>query len=341
MTPATHRYKTALIGCGAIHEAHADALKDSSFAELRTVVDIVEERAARSATLYGCGYALDYHEVLKDPEIEVVHLCTPHYLHAPMAVDALRAGKHVLTEKPMGISVEQCEAMIRASEETGRQLGVCFQNRYNSTYLALRELVRSGEVGRFLGAKAFLTWNRGASYYTGSPWKGTWAKEGGGVLINQAIHTLDMLQWVLGMPAAIKGNVDQRFLQGVIEVEDTAEATFRYADGTRTFFFATNGYPLDSAVDIEIVCEGATMRLCGDLTIRYAGGQTEVVTERNRRDGEKAYWGGSHKDLLQDFYACLAAGRPFPLDGRQGMQAIRLIRGLYAASENRDWVAFT
>ena len=142
MTPATHRYKTALIGCGAIHEAHADALKDSSFAELRTVVDIDEERAARSAAHYGCGYALDYHEVLKDPEIEVVHLCTPHYLHAPMTVDALRAGKHVLTEKPMGISVEQCEAMVRASEETGRQLGVCFQNRYNSTYLALRELVR-------------------------------------------------------------------------------------------------------------------------------------------------------------------------------------------------------
>jgi UDP-N-acetyl-2-amino-2-deoxyglucuronate dehydrogenase len=332
------RFKTALIGCGAIHESHAAALADSPYAELCTVVDVIEPRAAATAAKYGCAYTTDYRMVLEDPSIEVVHLCTPHFLHAEMAVEALRAGKHVLTEKPLGLSLAQCEEMIRASDASGRQLGVCFQNRYNSNSLRVRELVSSGAVGRVLGAKAFLTWGREASYYTGSPWKGTWAGEGGGVLINQSIHTLDLLQWVLGMPAGIKGNVDRRFLQDVIEVEDTAEATLRYADGTLTFFFATNGYPTDAAVEIEVVCEKAVLRLAGDLTVRWSDGHVETYFERNRREGDKAYWGGSHRDLIQDFYECLTEDRPFPLDGRQGMQSLRLITALYASSEKRDWV---
>ena len=333
------RFKAALIGCGAIHGTHADVLSDSPFSELRTVVDVVASRAAESAAKYGCTAATDYRMVLEDPSIDVVHLCTPHSLHADIAIEALRAGKHVLTEKPMGISLAQCERMIAASEATGRQLGVCFQNRYNSTSVQLRDFVSSGSVGRVLGAKASLTWGREASYYTGSPWKGTWAMEGGGVLINQAIHTLDLLQWVLGMPVGIKGNVDRRFLQDVIEVEDTAEATFRHADGTRTFFFATNGYPTDAPVEIEVVCEKAVLRLSGDLTVTWADGHVEKHFEHHRREGAKGYWGRSHQNLIEDFYGCLEEGRPFPLDGRQGMQAIRLIMALYASSEKRDWVA--
>ena len=332
------RFRAALIGCGAIHASHADVLAGSSSAELCTVVDVVESRAAEAASKYGCTAATDYRKVLEDPSIDVVHLCTPHYLHADMAVEALRAGKHVLTEKPMGLSLAQCEEMIRASDASGRQLGVCFQNRYNSNSLHLHDFVASGAAGRVLGAKASLTWGRDASYYTGSPWKGTWAMEGGGVLINQAIHTLDLLQWVLGMPTEIKGNADRRFLQDTIEVEDTAEATFRHADGTRTFFFATNGYPTDAAVEIEVVCEKAVLRLAGDLTVRWADGHVETYFERNRREGARTYWGGSHRDLIEDFYGCLAEGRPFPLDGRQGMQAIRIITALYASSEKRDWV---
>ncbi len=332
------RFRTAVIGCGAIHGSHADVLADAPFSELRAVVDVVPDRAARSAAKYGCRAETDWTRVLEDPEIESVHLCTPHYLHAPMASALLRAGKCVLTEKPMGISVAQCEEMVRAADDSGRQLGVCFQNRYNTTSLHLRDLVRSGRAGRVLGARAVLTWGRGADYYVGSPWKGTWEKEGGGVLINQAIHTLDLLQWVLGMPAALKGTADQRSLQDTIEVEDTAEATLRYADGTRAYFFATNGYPTDRAVEVEVVLEKAVARVCGDLTVTWADGTIETASERNVRAGAKAYWGGSHRDLIQDFYDCLDEGRLFPVDGRQGIQAIRLIRALYDSSERREWV---
>jgi len=332
------RYRTALIGCGAIHASHADALKVLAAVEPAVFCDIVPERAARSASLYGGRAETDWTRVLEDRGIDVVHLCTPHFLHAPMAVALLRAGKHVLTEKPMGISLEQCEEMVRAADESGRQLGVCFQNRYNRTSRHLVDLIRSGRAGRVLGARAFLTWHREPDYYAGSPWKGTWEREGGGVLINQAIHTLDLLQLALGMPSTLKGTVDQRSLQDTIEVEDTAEATFRHPDGTRTYFFATNGYPVDQTVEIEVVLEKAVARIHGDLTVSWSDGTTESVSERQTRDDAKAYWGSGHRDLIEDFYACLAEGRPFPVDGRQGMQSIRLIRALYASSEQRAWV---
>lgn len=169
-----------IIGCGAIHEIHARAIAGSEFGELIAVADIVEEKAKASGSKNNCEYYTDYKKLLEDERIDVVHICTPHYLHSQTSIDVMRSGKNVFTEKPMAINCDTALEMIKVSEETGKKLGVCFQNRYNSTSIRLKEILDSGKVGRIIGAKAFVTWFRDEKYYTESGWRGTWEKEGGG-----------------------------------------------------------------------------------------------------------------------------------------------------------------
>lgn len=330
-------YNAAIIGCGTIHNIHANALKSLAGIKLTAVADTDASRADESARQYSCKAYYSFNDVINDPLIDTVHICTPHYLHSAMAIEAMRAGKHVLVEKPMAITVRECEEMIRVSDQTGRQLGVCFQNRFNTTSLHIKSLLQSGEAGRILAAKASVTWLRTKEYYLGSSWRGSWEKEGGGVMINQAIHTLDLLQWFIGNPISIKGSVDTRILKDVIEVEDTAEATIRFESGVHAFFFATNGYA-DSPAELELVCENAVIKLADTLSVKHKNGNTETVTDVHPRSGVKAYYGVGHLTLINDFYNSLALGKPFSIGSRQGIQAIRLINALYRSSESGTWV---
>lgn len=332
------KMNSAIVGCGAIFSNHADAVAASDRAKLYAVCDRNVERARAASEKYGCRYYSDYQQLLRDEQVKVIHICTPHYLHAPMAIEAMRSGRHVLTEKPMAIRSHDAEEMIRVSKETGKILGVCFQNRYNSTSLKIKELLKSGETGGVMGVKATVTWHRDEKYYTESGWRGTWEKEGGGVLINQSIHTLDLLQWFMGEVDAIKGNVDIRLLENVIEVEDTADALIKFKNGTHALFFASNCYAANAPVEIELICEKAVIRLSEGLTVKYADGKTETYTEKDAATGAKAYWGSSHKALIDDFYDCLVEGKKFSVPGMQGITALKMIEAIYASSKNGEYI---
>ncbi|NLK87502.1 MAG: Gfo/Idh/MocA family oxidoreductase [Clostridiaceae bacterium] len=331
------KFNAAIIGCGAVHNVHVNAISSLNNTQLCAVADTDTAIADDAARRYDCRSYHSFSDVIADPQIDTVHICTPHHLHSSMAIEAMRAGKHVLTEKPMAITAEECREMIRVSDQSGRQLGVCFQNRYNTTSIFIKELLRSGKAGHILAAKASVTWLRKADYYLQSDWRGTWEKEGGGIMINQAIHTLDLLQWFIGNPVRIKGTIDNRMLGDVIEVEDTAEATIIFENGIHAFFYATNSYH-DSPVELELVCENAVIKLSGALTIQYSNGDTENVRDVHPKTGEKAYYGVGHISLIDDFYSSLAQGRPFPTDGRQGIEAVRLVRGLYSSSRSGKWI---
>jgi len=340
-------YQIGIIGCGAIASLHRDALLACPGVRIAAVCDILPERAEAMAESISAATPdngrvrvyEDWRRMLAEADLDCVHLCTPHFLHPPMAIAAMRAGLHVLTEKPMGIAVTDAEEMARVASETGKRLGVCFQNRYNATSVRMRELIDSGRVGRVLGGRAIVTWKRDAEYYGSGPWRGTWDEEGGGVMINQAIHTLDLLQWLMGTPVSIRGSIDTRLLAGVIEVEDTAEALIRFKDGINGLFYATNNYCADAPVLLEIVCEGAVMRLDGDLTIRYADGLVETVAEKDVSTGEKAYWGCGHKVLVADWYDRMRARRAFPIDGKAGLPALRMVLGLYESARSGREIA--
>jgi len=324
---------TAIIGCGTIYPNHANAIAGLKTSRLYAVCDVDWNKAEEAAHRFDCRFFTDYREMLKDKNIDVVHICTPHYLHAQMAIEAMQSGKHVLTEKPMSISIAQAEEMNIVSQQTGKTLGVCFQNRYNETSLRIKEVLQSGNAGRILGAKAIVTWKRSGEYYTGSDWRGRREKEGGGVLINQAIHTLDLIQWVMGEIDTLKAHVDTRLLKGIIEVEDTADATITFKSGSSCIFYATNNYVTNSPIEVEIICEKAVIRLLDKLVITYADGRVEMVSEKDKATGEKAYWGCSHQNLIQDLHQKLQEGRPFDLTGEQGIATIKIIEAINRSSE--------
>lgn len=340
-TPAPLR--SAVVGCGDISAQHFDAIAALDGARLAAVVDPAPEQRELAARAHGVpGYA-SLGEAIAAGGIDVVHLCSPHGTHAPLAREALAAGVHVLTEKPVAHTLEGAEALIEASETSwaasGTQLGVCFQNRYNAPVEAMRRLLAGGGLGRVLGAQATVMWRRDEAYYAARPWRGTWEGSGGGLLMNQAIHTLDLLQWLVGPAQVLDGRASTRALAGAIEVEDTADILLEHETGIRSVFFATNANGVNAPVTLDVQTEAAELSLRGALTVRYADGRTEVIEEAGVLAGERSYWGASHRLLIADFYRSLRSGERFWIGAAEASESLRLIKDVYARSyEAGAWV---
>ena len=333
-------FGVGVVGCGGISGVHIPVLMDLPGAEIRAVCDIRPERARAAAEKTGAEIVPDFEAMLARDDIDVVHILTPHYLHAPMAIAALRAGKHVLTEKPMATTLADARAMIAADAEPGTgRLGVIFQNRYNPATQALKAIIASGAPGRFLGARANVCWHREAPYYTESGWRGALATEGGGVLINQAIHTLDLLSYIGGPIARVRGHISTDLLDGVIEVEDNCHAVFEYAGGQKGVIQLTNNYIVDAPILLEAVFERATYQLLGEQLYETTGGEMKLL-ERGEAPAlsEKAYWGASHGLQIADYYNALRTGGKIAVDGRSAYPALNLVKAIQESSAKGCWV---
>lgn len=308
-------FRAGIVGCGNIARIHAQALKNAGCAAIQAFADAKEEKAKEYCSLYGTEHTRAYHsleEMLKEEELDTVHICTPHYLHVPMAQKALEKGVHVFMEKPPAISKEEFFLLEQAKEKSGKEVGICFQNRYNDAVEKIRETLNSGKLGNVKGARAFVTWNRGAEYYTGSSWRGAWGTEGGGILINQAIHTLDLLVYLLGKPESAEGSFHNHHLKHIIEVEDTMEAYIKFPKGCACFY-ATGAYADDAPVLLDILCESGAVRMEGErLKIIKSGGSSQSYDfEKKSGIPGKKYWGNSHQACIQDFYDSILEGRIF------------------------------
>ncbi|CAM4510384.1 Gfo/Idh/MocA family protein [Paenibacillus typhae] len=327
----------AIIGCGAIAPLHVNAIASVEGARLVAAADSNARQAAAFGAVYGCETVPDYHELLERTDIDVVHLCTPHYLHAQMAIDFLNAGKHVLTEKPLAADVPSARRIIETADCSKGQLGIVFQNRYNEPSQRIRQVIDSGQLGRLVCMKGVVTWHRSEQYYSESGWRGKWATEGGGVLINQTIHTLDLLQWFGGEISAVSGSVSTDVLDGVIEVEDSAHACITFANKARGLFYGTNAYPVNSPVELELVFEQGTLLQRRDCLYLWQDGREQLLCEPGTvTNGGKSYWGSGHQWLIHDFYTHLREGRRFWLDGREGIKALEIIAGIYRSSDRRS-----
>lgn len=322
------KIRTALIGCGSISKVHLDALSHMDNVELVSVADVKENRAKARAEQYGCAYTTDWTEYVSRDDIDVVHICTPHYLHAPMAIALLDSGKRVLTEKPMASEVADAEEMIRHSD--GR-LAVVFQNRYNEASQFIRQSIADGRYGKLLSMRAAVNWHRTPEYYTESGWRGFYKTEGGGVLINQAIHTLDLMLYFAGKPASVRGHVSTDLLYDTIEVEDTASGLIKFESGLLANFYCTTTFGTDRPVEIELVFERATLKTDAETLHVTQNGGTELICS-SAASGAKAYWGTTHEVLLRDFYKAVEEKRPFWIDGESALPVLKLLKGVYESS---------
>lgn len=313
--------RVAVIGYGVIGRLHAAILKKRG--ALCAICDTDEAAlAAAAADAPDAILCRDYAELLDTVRPDAVHICTPHYLHAPMVIEALRREIHVLCEKPLCIHEEEIGAILAAERASHAQLGVCLQNRYNEANLFAKEFLSGCECVSGVGQVA---WRRTAEYYTSGAWRGKWDTEGGGVLINQALHTLDLMQWFLGMPDELTAQATNLSLGGVIEVEDTAAISCR---GKNSFtFLATTAAPADFPVLIQLNAVGKRVTVLPDRVlidkeeVSFAQGAQTI-----RRKG---CYGSGHEGLIADFYDCIAEGRRFAIDGAEGAQVVRLILAAY------------
>ena len=308
-------YRVGVVGCGAIAQVHGEVLSHLPGVELAACADIRPERAAAFAGKFGGKACPSLEAMLESEAIDSLHICTPHSLHTPMARLAASRGVHVFTEKPPVISWEQW-GEFQELEKAPVRVGVCFQNRYNESVRLLRDLLKSGRPGKVLGARAFVTWHREAPYYTESGWRGTLEMEGGGALINQSVHTLDLLVQFLGRAQAVEASMGNHHLKGVIQVEDTFEAYIRFP-GANALFYATTAHCADSPVLVELVCENATLRMEErELSLRWKDGARQEISlpAPLSPTGGKGYWGASHGLCIGDFYRSLESGQPFQGD---------------------------
>lgn len=321
--------KTGIIGCGAISRVHAEALLKLENVSLAAVCDIDEKKAREAAEKYGCKMYTDYKSMLD--EVDAVHLCLPHYLHAPVAIECLKAGKAVLSEKPMSIDYKDAEMMVKTAEETGCLLQVIFQNRLNDGSVLVKKCLDDGSLGSVKCARAVVTWKRRADYYASSDWKGRWDKEGGGVVINQAIHTLDLMRWFMGSEVKqVSAAMANRKIPE-IEVEDTAEGIITFENGAEGLFYLTNSYGTDAPVYLELMCEKGTAVINGcDAAVTYNDGRTlkSDSCEENGIEG-KSYWGNSHKKQIENFYNCLEKGEELLIPVSEALKTQKMICMIY------------
>lgn len=229
----------AVIGINGQGRAHLRGLKETPEAELVAVCDVNEDAAKARAEEYGVPYYTSYEDVLKRDDVDAVGLPLPHYLHSRVALAAFEAGKHVVTEKPMAISVRECDMMIEAAQKAGKQLTISHQGRVSPGVRYIKELLHSPDFGRLIR----MVWLSGGSrtqyYYDTEEWRGTWAEEGGGTLINQKVHDLDRLAYLLGLPAELSAFTGNLFHKVEPLVETMASASLLWADGAVGTFQAS------------------------------------------------------------------------------------------------------
>lgn len=326
--------KVSVVGCGNISRCHFNALEKIEGITISSVVDIKPERADAAAEKHNCRAFYDFDEMLREDRPDCIHICTPHYLHVPMAVKALSQGVNVLCEKPCAVSKEGLKQLRLAQLMSDAQYGVCFQNRYNNSVKIVKNLLDSGELGKLITARAAVHWKRDESYYS-DDWHGTLDKECGGVLVNQAIHTGDLLRYLAGMDVkAVSGHIFRDKFKGKIEVEDTAIARYEFEDGTVALYNGTVACGANLPVLLDFVCENGTLRIEKDNAYKIKDGVVEQLSlPENAEFVGKDYWGKGHDSLIVDFYDCVKTGRKFPIDANEGGKAVEEFLAIYASDE--------
>ncbi len=346
--------RLAIVGCGSIAPTHAEALASLPEAVLVACCDSLPTRAEAFAHKYGLR-AASLDTLLADPGVDAVSVCTPSGLHAEVGVRALRAGKHVLVEKPMDVSLPACDALAQAAGEAGRTLSVVSQHRFDPASVRVKQSMTRGELGPLIYADARIPWFRTQEYYDSGDWRGTWALDGGGALMNQGVHTVDLLLWLCGPVQSVYAQA-RTLAHARVEVEDIACATLTFAGGAiGTLTASTALYPGFAArlgvhgTGGSAVIEGDTLALLAvrgqDLiagqdasshALQVAQGGTNAATEQKGRSASShpaAVWGDAHRAQLADFIHCCRTGETPVVDARGARAAVELVLAVYQSAQ--------
>jgi len=329
-----------LVGVGMIAGVQAEAIRLLPAASLVAVCTRDASRGREFAERYGAVYYADYQKFLAHPGLDLVSICTPSGTHADLGIEAAAAGRHVLVEKPIEVSLARADSLIEACDRHRVRLGVIFQSRFLPAVRAIKQAVDEGRLGRLLLADAFVKWYREPGYYAPGSWHGTLALDGGGALINQAIHTVDLLRWIAGpvdRVAAFKGALRYPHLEG----EDTLVSSLRFTSGALGLIEAATSAKPGFRRRLELSGEQGTIILEGDSISTWAvdGMENPLLATEQLTDGSAnpaAISCEGHRRQIEEMIAAIRSDRAPLIDGREGRHSLELVEALYhAAREER------
>ena len=337
-----------IIGCGMIANFHAKAVADAAGCKLIGCASRGDE-TVDFAKNHDCIAYESIEAMLADPTIDIVSVCTPSGAHLDPAVAAANAGKHVVVEKPLEITTERCDKIIQACEEAGVRLSVTFQSRFHKSSQLMKQAIDSGRFGKITLGDAYVKWFRTQEYYDSGEWRGTWKLDGGGALMNQAIHSVDLLVWLMGDVEEISA-MTATMTHERIEVEDVAVANLKFKNGALGVIEATTtAYP-GSLKRIEISGSEGTAVLEEEDIKQWEFANEDASDEEVRQSmaGNTESGGGAadpsaidhhgHTQLFEEVIAAINEGRPSILNGHEGRRSVEVICAIYESARTGNRV---
>ena len=329
-----------IIGCGVISRFHAQAIAEIRGARLIGCYNRSPQAAERLAESTGCRAYPTLRQLLDDPRIQVVTIATPSGAHAEPAIAAAKAGKHLLIEKPLEVTLERCDAILAAAEKARVRLSTIFPSRYHAASRTVKRAIDEGRFGRLALGSAYVKWFRTQAYYDSGAWRGTWRWDGGGALMNQAIHNVDLLLWLMG-PVSEVAAATARVGHRRIEVEDCAVATLKFAHGGLGVVEASTAAFPGAARRLEICGTTGSAAIEDETITRWEFARRRARRMRAPSPPALARAGAAdptsighqhHAALFRDTVRSLRDGTPPPIDGREGRRSVELILAIYQAA---------
>jgi UDP-N-acetyl-2-amino-2-deoxyglucuronate dehydrogenase len=331
--------KFAIVGCGRIAQRHAEHIAKRG--QLVAVCDVVEDKAQQLATMYAANAYTSYADMLaNEPSIEVIAICSPNGLHAQHAIDGLKAGFHVLCEKPMGLSVKECGEMIQAAERANKRLFAIKQNRYNPPVAAVKDIIDAGKLGKVTSIQLSCFWNRNTDYYANS-WKGTKDLDGG-TLFTQFSHFIDLLYWLIGDVEEVAAYMGNFAHEGIIEFEDTGVVILKFTNGAiGTVNYTVNSFDKNMEGSLTIFGEKGTVKIGGQYLNELEYQQIQDYRIENLPEGNKAnnygnYTGSmsNHDKVYDNLIDVLTHNAPITTSSYEGMKTVEIIEKIYRAAKH-------
>lgn len=344
--------RIGIIGFGVMGLGHSKYIANGEVlgANLSCICDNKPDRLKKAAELYPTKKLFsDYNEMIKSGNVDAVIIATPHYDHPQIAIKALQHGLHTLIEKPAGVYTKQVLKMNESAAESGKVFGIMYNQRTNPIYQKLRDLVKSGELGEIKRTNWIIDWYRPQSYYDSGGWRATWAGEGGGVLLNQDPHQLDLWQWTCGMPKRVRAFCSFGKYHK-IEVEDEVTAFVEYENGA-TGVFVTSTAMTPETNRLEVMGDrGKVIIEDGKLTFyrlrtperqfnrEYDGGRIAAPECWKCEIPVSPGQGGQHKEITQNFTNAILKGEKLLAPGIEGINGLQISNAMYLSSWTDDWV---
>ena len=337
--------RIGIVGCGTISDIHAQAIQKSNHTELISVFSRSEKNASRVGEKYKTTWSVDWNEFISDPKLDAISICTPNGNHLDYGKRAAEAGKHVIVEKPIEVSLKRAQELIDACKKSKVQLAVIYQSRFLAEIAALKKQIDENRLGRLFMGDAYIKWFRSQEYYESGAWRGTFALDGGGVLINQAIHTIDLLQWLMGDVECIFGQVGT-FTHERLEGEDNAVATLRYKSGAIGVIEASTSVQPAQSRRIELHGEKGSAVIADDHVKISIEGESSLKEDDKdkgvKSTGASSPLGGfsieAHKDQFDAISNAMMHQESPPVTGAESLKSLAIVLSIYESSKTNTVV---